>query len=212
MLQSVKLYYDKSGPRVAEALRRNHFDAYYFSTREEAVAKIMDLIPQEDTVAWGGSMTVDELGVKDLLRHRGQKLIDRDAVTGEERMEVQRRALTADTFIMSSNAVSATGEPYNIDGNGNRVAALCFGPKSVIVVVGMNKVVDSMEEAIARARHRAAPGNAQRFPGIKTPCAVTAQCVNCRSEESICAYFVQTRISCPVGKIKVVLIGEELGI
>lgn len=212
MLQPIKMCYDKAGPRVVEALRRNHFDAYYFSNREEAIEKIMELIPVEDSVSWGGAATVDELGIKDLLRQRGQKLLDRDAVPAEERVDMMRRGLTADTFLMSSNAITEQGELYNIDGNGNRVAALCFGPKSVIVVAGMNKVVADMDAAYSRVRHLAAPTNAQRFAEIKTPCAVTGQCGNCRSEDCICAYLVATRVSRPAGKIKVVLIGENLGI
>ncbi len=212
MLQPIKNCYDKAGPRVVEALRRNHFDAYYFSTREEAIEKIMELIPAEDSVSWGGAATVDELGIKELLRQRGQKLLDRDAVPAEERVDMMRRGLTADTFLMSSNGITEQGELYNIDGNGNRVAALCFGPKSVIVVAGMNKVVADMDAAYSRVRHLAAPANAQRFAGLKTPCAVTGQCGNCRSEDCICAYLVATRVSRPAGKIKVVLIGENLGI
>ena len=166
MLQPIKMQYDKSGPRVAEALRRNHFDAYYFSTREEAIEKIMELIPAEDTVSWGGTATVDELGIKALLRERGQNLLDRDTAKDmDERMDIMRRGLLADTFLMSSNAITEGGELYNIDGNGNRVAALCFGPKSVIVVAGMNKVVADMDAAVSRVRHFAAPANVQRFAG-----------------------------------------------
>lgn len=213
MLQPVKNCYDKAGPRVAEALRRNHFDAYYFSTREEAVAKIMALIPAEDTVSWGGTATVDELGIKELLRQRGQKLLDRDtAKDADERIAIMRAGLTADTFLMSSNAITEGGELYNIDGNGNRVAALCFGPKSVIVVAGMNKVVADMDAAVSRVRHFAAPANVQRFAGNPTPCFVNGQCADCHSEACICAYLVATRVSRPAGKIKVVLIGEDLGI
>lgn len=213
MLQPVKTCYDKAGPRVAEALRRNHFDAYYFSTREEAIAKVMELIPAEDTVSWGGTATVDELGIKELLRQRGQKLLDRDtAKDADERMAIMRAGLTADTFLMSSNAITEGGELYNIDGNGNRVAALCFGPKSVIVVAGMNKVVADMDAAVSRVRHFAAPANVQRFAGNPTPCFVNGQCADCHSEACICAYLVATRVSRPAGKIKVVLIGEDLGI
>ncbi len=213
MLQPIKARYDKAGPRVVEALQKRHFDAYYCSTREEAIEKVMELIPTEDVVSWGGTATVDELGIKDLLRQRGQKLIDRDtAANMDERMELMRQALTCDTFLMSANAISEQGELFNIDGNGNRVAALCFGPKSVIVVAGMNKVAGDMKAAYDMVRHQCAPANAQRFPNSKTPCNVTGECADCISPECICAYLVTTRISRPVGKIKVVLIGEDLGI
>ena len=127
-------------------------------------------------------------------------------------MDIMRRGLLADTFLMSSNAITEGGELYNIDGNGNRVAALCFGPKSVIVVAGMNKVVVDMDAAVSRVRHFAAPANVQRFTGNKTPCFVNGQCADCHSEACVCAYLVATRVSRPAGKIKVVLIGEDLGI
>ena len=141
MLKAKKMQYDKSGPRVAEALRRRRFDAYYCSTTQEALDKVLELIPEGAQVSWGGSVTVDELGVRDALRRRGQPLLDRDAVPAEERAEIMRRAQSCDVFLMGSNAVTEDGQLFNIDGMGNRVAALCYGPKSVIVVAGMNKVV-----------------------------------------------------------------------
>ena len=148
-----------------------------------------------------------------LLRQRGQKLIDRDsAKTAEERMELMRRGLTADTFLTGSNAITESGELYNIDGNGNRVAAMIFGPKSVIVVAGMNKVVSDMDEAYARVRHYTAPQVVQRFPRAETPCNVTGMCADCRGEDCCCCYMVETRVCRPAGKIKVVLIGEDLGL
>lgn len=212
MLQPRKMKYDKAGPKVVENLKKRHFDAYYFSTREEAVAKVMELIPEGDSVSWGGTMTVDELGIKDLLRQRGQKIIDRDAVPSEQRVDTMRQGLLADTFLTSSNAITESGELYNIDGNGNRVAAMIFGPKSVIVVAGMNKVVSDMDEAYARVRHYTAPQVVQRFPNAKTPCNVTGMCADCKGEDSCCAYMVETRVCRPAGKIKVVLIGEDLGL
>ena len=212
MLQPTKMRYDKAGPRVVENLKKRHFDAYYCSNREEAVALVMSLIPQEDTVSWGGTATVDELGIKELLRQRGQKMIDRDTFSGAQRMEAMRQGLTADTFLMSSNAITESGELFNIDGNGNRVAALCFGPKSVIVVAGMNKVVADMEAAYTMVRHNCAPAVVQRFPNAKTPCNVTGECGDCIGEDCCCASLVETRISRPAGKIKVVLIGENLGL
>jgi L-lactate utilization protein LutB len=213
MLEPTKMRYDKAGPRVAEALKKRLFDACYCSTREEAIEKILSLIPAEDVVSWGGTMTVDELGLKDLLRQRGQKVIDRDTAKDlDERMALMRQALSCDTFLMSSNAITESGELFNIDGNGNRVAAMCFGPKSVIVVAGMNKVVPDLEAAYAKVRHNTAPATVQRFPGNKTPCMVNGQCADCRSPECCCCYMVATRVCRPAGKIKVVLIGEDLGL
>ena len=212
MLEPKKMMYDKAGPRVAAALKKRNMEAYYCSTADEAVEKVLELIPAGDVVSWGGVATVDELGIKEHLRHRGQPVIDRDtARTPEERMAMLHQALTCDTFLMSSNAISEDGQLVNIDGMGNRVAALCFGPKQVIVVAGMNKVAGDLNAAIARARNVAAPANAQRF-NIKTPCAVNGQCGDCTSPDCICAQMVITRFSKIKGRIKVVLVGEDLGL
>ena len=212
MLEPKKKMYDKSGPRVAAALHKRNMEGYYCSTADEAVEKVLKLIPTGDVVSWGGVATVDELGIKERLRHRGQPVIDRDtARTPEERMAMLHQALTCGTFLMSSNAISEDGQLVNIDGMGNRVAALCFGPKQVIVVAGMNKVAADLDGAIARARHIAAPANVQRFD-VKTPCAVTGQCGNCTSPDCCCAQIVTTRFSKIPGRIKVVLVGETLGL
>ena len=212
MLEPKKMMYDKAGPRVAAALKKRNMEACYCSTADEAVEKVLELIPAGDVVSWGGVATVDELGIKERLRHRGQPVIDRDtARTPEERMAMLHQALTCDTFLMSSNAISEDGQLVNIDGMGNRVAALCFGPKQVIVVAGMNKVAGDLNAAIARARNVAAPANAQRF-NIKTPCAVNGQCGDCTSPDCICSKMVITRFCMPAGRIKVILVGEDLGL
>ncbi|MBQ2061886.1 MAG: lactate utilization protein [Oscillospiraceae bacterium] len=210
MLKPKKMQYDKSGPRVAEALRRRRFEAYYCSTVQEALDKALELIPEDAEVSWGGSVTVDEVGLRDALRRRGQPLLDRDAVPAEERAEVMRRAQSCDVFLMGSNAVTEDGQLFNIDGMGNRVAALCYGPKSVIVLAGMNKVVPDLAAAYSRVRHVAAPMNAQRF-GLSTPCSVTGQCGDCVSPDCICNAMVATRGCRPAGRVKVILIGEDLG-
>ena len=203
--------YDKSGPRVAENLKKRHFDAYYCSSGKEAAEKVMELSPPEDVVSWGGSMTLKELGIQELLMQRGNPVIDRDsAASQEERTDLMRQALTCDTFLMSTNALSMDGQLVNIDGNGNRVAAMIYGPKSVIVIAGMNKAAATVEDAWARARNTAAPMNTQRFD-INTPCTVTGQCGDCKSKDCVCAYLVTTRICRPPKKIKVILVGEDLG-
>lgn len=212
MLAPMKMYYDKSGPNVVKAMKKRQFDAYYCPTAEEAVEKVLELIPAGDVVSWGGVATVDQLGIKDRLRQRGQSLIDRDtARTPDERMDMLRQALTCDTFLMSSNAISEDGQLVNIDGMGNRVAAMCYGPRQVLVIAGMNKVLGTLDDAIARARNIAAPANAQRF-GIKTPCGLTGQCGDCTSPDCICSYVVVTRNSMVHERIKVILVGEDLGL
>lgn len=211
MLTQRKMQYDKAGAKVAEALNKRYFEAYYCSDRAEALEKILELIPQDHVVSWGGAVTVDELGVKEALRQRGQAVIDRDtAKDAQERQQMLKQALTCDTFLMGSNAISADGQLVNIDGNANRMAALCFGPESVLVIAGMNKVMGDLDSAIARARQVAAPANAQRFD-IKTPCAVTGSCGDCTSPDCICCQMVITRACRPAGRIKVILVGEDLG-
>ena len=211
MLKPRKMQYDKAGPKVAEALNKRHFEAYYCPDRAAALEKILELIPQDHVVSWGGAATVDELGVKEALRQRGQAVIDRDtAKDAQERQQMLKQALTCDTFLMGSNAISADGQLVNIDGTGNRVAALCFGPTQVVVVAGMNKVAGDLDGAMRRAREVAAPMNAQRFP-LKTPCVANGLCGDCKGPDSICAQIVTTRLCKPAGRIKVVLVGEDLG-
>lgn len=211
MLTPRKMQYDKAGPKVAEALNKRYFEAYYCSDRAAALEKILELIPQDHVVSWGGAATVDELGVKEALRQRGQAVIDREtAKDAQERQQMLKQALTCDTFLMGSNAISADGQLVNIDGTGNRVAALCFGPTQVVVVAGMNKVAGDLDGAMRRAREVAAPMNAQRFP-LKTPCVANGLCGDCKGPDSICAQIVTTRLCKPAGRIKVVLVGEDLG-
>lgn len=202
--------YDKLGPRVAEALKRRHFEAFYCPTGTEAAQKVLSLIPADDVVAWGGSLTLAQLGIIEKVKETNPVIDRAAAATPEEGRELMRKALLCDTYLMSSNAISEDGQLYNIDGNGNRVAALVFGPKSVIVVAGMNKITKTIADAETRCRTLAAPANAQRF-SPNTPCNITGTCADCLSESSICASMVRTRICRPAGKIKVVLVGESLG-
>ena len=199
------------GATVVKNLQRRGFDAYYCADKEAALAKALELIPETDVVAWGGSLTLAEVGLLDAVKKRNP-VIDRDtAKNAEEKTELMRKALLCDTFIMSSNAITSDGQLINIDGNGNRVAALIFGPKQVVVIAGVNKIAGSFEAAMDRARNIAAPVNAQRFAGLATPCAKTGLCADCQSPDSICAQFVVTRRCRTKGRIKVILVGESLG-
>lgn len=206
-----KIRYDKAGPKIAEALKKRHFDAYYCSTGKEATAKLLSLVPVTDVVSWGGSQTLTELGIQAALAGRGNKVLDRaTAETPEEKSEITHKALLCDTFLSGTNAITEDGQLFNIDMTGNRVGPMMFGPKSVIIVSGMNKVVKTLEDAVSRARNYAAPVNSQRF-GHKTPCSVTGLCADCLSPESICSYMVTMRLCYPAGRIKVILVGEDLG-
>lgn len=206
-----EIRYDLLGAKVVENLQKRHFDAYYCQTKEDALKKAIELIPENDVVSWGGSVSIDEIGLLNYVKEN-RKVIDRDsAKSPEERASLMRQALLCDTFLMSTNAMTEDGVLVNIDGNGNRVAALCYGPKSVVMIVGVNKVCKTLDDAISRARNIAAPINIQRFNDLKTPCYLKGACANCKSTESICNQVVITRMSRPVSKIKIVVVGEDLG-
>ena len=212
MLEPLKKRNDLVGPKVVEALKKRHFEAYYVSNSDEVAAKVLELIPAGASVSWGGTTTVDQLGIKKVLADKGYTLIDRDtAKSPEEREEIMHKALMSDFFLMSSNAITEDGELFNIDGKGNRVAALCYGPKNILIIAGMNKIVPDMEAAYDKVRNYTSPVNAMRFCDA-TPCAKTGLCGDCLSPQSICAQFVETRICKPDGRIKVILVGEDLGI
>ncbi len=200
----------KLGDSVVSALNSRFFDAYYCDNAEEAKALALSLIPNGASIGFGGSVTISQIGLLDELRNGSYNLIDRDSVPPSERGALMRKALTSDVFLTSSNAITEDGQLFNIDGNGNRVAAMIYGPESVIVIAGINKVVKDVNAAMSRARNLAAPTNAQRFD-IETPCKKTGACADCKSKDSICAYMVTTRICRPAKKIKVIIVGENLG-
>ncbi|MBQ8563456.1 MAG: lactate utilization protein [Firmicutes bacterium] len=208
-----KKRYGILGPKVAEALEKRNFEAYYFDSIKEARTKILDMIAPDASVGYGGSLTVNALQLKEALRERGNALCDRDLATNpDERKAIEHAALNADWFLMSANAISEDGQLVNIDGFGNRVAALIYGPENVLVVAGMNKVVKTLDDAYSRARGTAAPENMARFTGLNTPCATTGSCADCLSPDCICNQLVHTRRCNPPKRIKVVLIGDDLGL
>ena len=197
--------------KMIKNLNRRNMEAFYCPTAEEAVKKVSELIADGSTVTWGGSMTVRDLGIPDLLRRRGTlEVLDRDLVEGEALNDIYLRAFTADVYLTSANAISEDGVIVNIDGNGNRVAAITWGPKKVIFIIGLNKVAQTVEAALSRARGTASPINAHRFD-IKTPCQADGMCHNCNSPESICSYVHFLRNSRNKGRHVVVLVGENLG-
>ena len=206
----VKKYYGKRGRLLVKNLRNRHFAAWYCDTKEEALEKALSLIPAGSTVGWGGSVTCQQIGLLDAIREGEYISIDRDAApTVYDREMTLHRCLHADTFLTGANAMSLDGEMVNIDGTGNRLAAICFGPKQVIVVLGMNKVADTLEDAITRARTVAAPMNQQRFD-FPTPCSITGACADCKSEKCICNQILVTRHG-RGDRIKFIIVGEELG-
>lgn len=211
MHEATRKYYEKRGALLVKNLQSRHFDAYYCANKEEALAKALELIPEGVSVGWGGAQTAEDIGLLEAIRKGPYQAIDRDTAKDmAERVAIMKKAMLADVFIVGANALSLDGQMVSIDGNGNRVAAIVYGPDSVIVVAGMNKVVATLEDAVQRARTVAAPMNKQRFP-LNTPCEVTGACADCKSESCICNQLLITRNSKPAGRIKVILIGEELG-
>ena len=200
------------GARVVNALKSRNMDAYYVETKEEAVAKALELMPKGSTISWGGTMSVAEAGLMDAIRNGDYTLYDRDQTeTAKEREEMMHQAFFADFFLGSTNAVSEDGVLVNIDGVANRVAAYAYGPKNVLLIVGMNKVVKTQEDALHRARNEAAPINAQRF-GLDTPCCKTGSCFDCKNPDTICCQFLITRYSRHKDRIHVILVNDTLGL
>ncbi len=199
------------GKRVVKALESRNMEAYYVKTKEEALEKALELIPEGSSVSWGGTMSAQEIGLTSALHEGNYEVYDREKVeTREEKEEIAHRALNCDFFIGSTNAISEDGILVNVDGNANRVAAFAYGPKNVLLIVGMNKVVKTEADAMSRARNEAAPINAQRF-GIDTPCVKNGSCFNCKSAQCICCQILITRFSRVPKRTKVILVDENLG-
>ena len=211
MTEMHKKYYAKRGEILVKNLKNRHFDAWYCETKEDALAKALELIPEGSVVGWGGALTCQQIGLMDVMRSGSYRAIDRDKCTTlEEREQAMKKCLLADVFVTGANALSLDGQMVNIDGMGNRVAAIVYGPGSVVVIAGINKVADTLEAAVTRARTVAAPMNKQRFP-VQTPCEVTGSCADCKSDGCICNQMLITRNCKPAGRIKFVIVGEELG-
>ena len=207
-----QLYYEKRGKILVKNLQSRHFEAYYCADKEEALKKALELIPEGASVGWGGAMSCEQIGLMDALKAGNYREMDRSlAETPEEREQMMHDMLRADVFLTGANGLSLDGQMVNIDGLGNRVAAIVYGPKNIIVVAGMNKVEDTLEAAVTRARTVAAPSNNQRFDN-DNPCSVTGTCGNCKNVACICNHIVVTRHCRPAGRIKFILVGEDLGL
>lgn len=204
--------------RTMDALEKNNMNAYYAPASADAVRIVETLLQEGDTISCGGSVTLDASGVKALMRSGRYRFLDREAVqTDAERQEIYRETFSADAFLTSSNAITERGELYNIDGGGNRVAAMLFGPKKVIVVAGYNKIVRDLDAAQAYVKGITTPANALRLH-IDTPCTHAAcpgtdgnMCSGCRSENRICSLYTVMARQRVKGRVHVILIGEEIG-
>jgi hypothetical protein len=196
---------------IIENMKKKNLEGYYCATTKEAVEKALSLMPEGSSITWGGSVSIMESGLLDAVRQGNYEIIDRDtATTPEDARMMYAKQVMADFYLMSSNAITMNGELVNIDGRSNRISCLCWGPQNVIVLAGMNKVTPDVESAIARVRNIAAPPNAVRL-NKNTPCSKTGKCGNCYSPECICSQVLVTRRSSTPNRIKVILVGEELG-
>ena len=205
-----KAFYEIQASGIIEKLKLRKMEGYYCSSIEEAKKKILELVGEErKTIGFGGSKTIDDNGIKELLSEKGHELIIQKYHEPDKIRECKSRIVNADFFMMSTNAITLDGELVNIDGRGNRVSYMIYGPENVIIVAGMNKVVKDVEEGIDRVHNMAAPPNCIRL-NVDSPCAKTGRCGNCLNN-TICCETVITRCSRVPDRIKVILVGEDLG-
>lgn len=196
---------------IIKNLEIRGMEGYYFDNSKLLCNYLKETLPEEAVISWGGSESVKESGVMELLKTGNYALIDRaDTRTAEEAREIYSRTVMADYYFMSANAITMDGELINIDGNGNRIACLAQGPSHVCLIVGRNKVAVSLEDAVLRSRNIAAPANVKRLHK-QTPCQTTGRCGNCFSSDCICSHLVITRHSSHKGRIQVYLVNEDLG-
>lgn len=207
--------------KLITALEQNNMQAFYAENREKAMEKLKELLPKGGVVTHGGSVTLQECGVPELLKNGDYQYLDRSAggLTPVLIEELYRKSFFADAYVTSANAVTMDGLLYNVDGNSNRVAAILYGPKQVIFIVGINKIVDNLEQAVERVRAIAAPKNNVRL-GCANYCKEKGRCVakagapmglGCGSDSRICCNYVVSARQRQKNRIKVIIVNEELG-
>lgn len=212
MNENVKKANEAKIKTVIKNLEKRNITGHYCDTKENAVQVIKSLIPEGSEVSWGGSATLDEIGIKTVLADGNYRINDpMKATDPAEGLKLRKAALQADVFLSGLNAVTMDGEIVNIDGRGNRVSAILFGPDKVILIAGANKIVLDERDAVDRIRSDACPPNALRL-GLKTPCALTGMCQECLIKgNTICSHIVTTRFSMTEDRMHVVLVNETLG-
>lgn len=203
---------EKKIAKVIENLEKNNMNGYYVKSKKDVIQLIEELISEGQVVGCGGSMTLFECGIIEHLRSGRYEFLDRyrEGLSRDDIKKVFRQSFLADAYISSTNALTEDGALYNVDGNGNRVAAMLYGPDKVIVVCGYNKIVKNVDEAIERNKSMSAPANAIRLKK-NTPCAKVGYCVECKSDERICCEYTLIRRQVLKGRIHVIIIGEEAG-
>ncbi len=209
MDEARKASYAKTAAIIIGGLAKRNIEGIYCETGEEARELVRDMIPEGSTVTWGGSRTLDEVGVRTMLKEGAYRVVPSEETKDDPRAAWLERA-GADYFLMSTNAITRDGALVNIDGNSNRLSLLLHGPQHVIIIAGMNKATADVDSAFKRIRTTTCPMNAADLhPG--TPCDHVGVCGDCHVPKSMCCQLVVTRHSRHDGRIKVVLVGEELG-
>ncbi|MBD7916249.1 lactate utilization protein [Clostridium sp. Sa3CUN1] len=198
--------------RTIESINKNNMNGYLVNTKEELIEKIKELVKENSTVSCGGSMSLFETGVIDHLRSGRYNFLDRykEGLSKEDITKIFKESFFADAYFASSNAVTEDGKLYNVDGNGNRVAAMLFGPEKVIIVVGVNKIVSNIDEAIKRNKQISAPANAKRLDKI-TPCSKVGYCMNCKGNDRICREFTVIASQINKDRMHVIFMNENIG-
>ena len=194
--------------KVINGLSSRNMTGYYAASKEEALAKALELIPTGSSVTMGGCVSAAEIGLVDALKKGDYNFIDREQFA--DRRAAMLAAYDADVYLASANAMTDDGIIVNIDGNSNRVSSIAFGPKKVVFIVGINKICSDFDSALKRARNVAATTNVQRF-GLSTPCTKTGTCMDCKSPDTICCQFLVTRFSRHAGRIHVIIVNDTLG-
>ncbi|WP_097027482.1 lactate utilization protein [Clostridium peptidivorans] len=212
MDNNVSWYIEKQVDRTIDNLRKHNMAGYFVKDDVELIKLLKELIAENSVVGVGDSMTLFETGVIDFLRQGSYTFLDkyRENITSEEKKQIYIQNFSADTFICSTNALTENGELYNIDGNGSRVAPMIYGPKQVILVTGINKIVKNLEEAEKRVRNYSAPIDAKRL-NKNTPCTTLGYCVDCKSPNRICNDFTVITGQFVKDRIKVIIVGKQLG-
>ena len=210
-MEAKELRNQRLAAKMIKNLQQRHYDAYFCKDIPALLNKVKELIPEGSSISWGGSASIRDTGITKMLKDGNYVIYDRDEVhTEEEKLRIYRKAFDCNFYLASANAISEDGVIVNIDGNGNRVAAITWGPEHVILVVGLNKVCQDVDAAIKRARSTAAPINMARFDN-NTPCQIDGTCHDCKSPESICNYISIQRMSHPAHRHIVLLLGENIG-
>jgi len=209
---NLKWFEEKLIQRTMDRLLRNRFSAFFAADKQKLFSHLEQLIPKEAVVGSGDSLTLDQLNVFQWLRDNDYNFLDKfdNNLSGAERRSLYRQCFSADVFISGVNAITEQGEIHNLDGNGNRIAPIIFGPDKVILIAGKNKIVSCEDAAIERVRRYAAPIDAYRL-GKNTPCTKTGKCVDCRVDERICNYYSILKGQFDSNRIHVVIVGLDLG-